>query len=50
MEDFLKEIKEISKKLDAIEIELFMNQEATQSIDMELRFLKTQIDYENEGQ
>jgi hypothetical protein len=50
MEDFLKEIKEISQKLDAIEIELFMNQEAAESIEMDLRFLKAQLDYETEGQ
>jgi hypothetical protein len=42
---FQLEIYEISKKLDEIEIEIAMNQEALESIEMNIRFLKTELDF-----
>lgn len=49
MEDIWESLKQIKKDLDAIEMQLAMNNEAIESIDMELRFLQTELDYENEG-
>jgi hypothetical protein len=49
MNDVWQQLKEIKQGLDAIDIELAMNMEAIQSIEMELRFLKAELDYENEG-
>lgn len=49
MEDIWENLKQIKKDLDAIEMQLAMNNEAIESIDMELRFLQTEIDFENEG-
>ena len=49
MDDIWKELAQIKKDLDAIEMQLAMNNEAFESIDMELRFLKTELDFENEG-
>jgi hypothetical protein len=44
--EFESEIAEINKKLDAIESEIIMNQEAVESIEMRLRLLKTELDFE----
>lgn len=49
MEDIWENLKQIKKDLDAIEMQLAMNNEAIESIDMELRFLQTELDFENEG-
>lgn len=49
MEDVWENLKQIKKDLDAIEMQLAMNNEAIESIDMELRFLQTELDFENEG-
>lgn len=49
MEDIWENLKQIKKDLDAIEMQLAMNNEAIESIDIELRFLQTEIDFENEG-
>jgi hypothetical protein len=46
MDNFEQEIAQISKKLDYIESELIMNQEAMESIEMRLRLLKIELDFE----
>lgn len=43
IEELLNSIK---RDLDRIETELFMNAEAIQSIEMRLRFLSAEFDYE----
>ena len=40
------ELKKIKQQLDRIDIELAMNAEAIESIEMELRFLEAEIDYD----
>jgi hypothetical protein len=42
-------IKKISSDLDRIELELSMNQEALESIEIEARLLKAELDYMAEG-
>ena len=49
MNSFEKEVAELRKLLDAIDIELAMNAEALESIELDLRFLKTELDYEAWG-
>jgi hypothetical protein len=44
--EFESEIAEINKKLDAIESEIVMNQEAIESIEMRIRLLKTELDFQ----
>jgi hypothetical protein len=44
--DFEAEIEAVKKKLDQIETELIMNQEAMESIEMRVRLLKTELDFE----
>ena len=46
MNDFETEIESVKKKLDQIETELTMNQEALESIEIRLRLLKTELDFE----
>ena len=46
MDDIWKQLSQIKKDLDSIETELQMNSEAIQSVEMELRFLQTELDYE----
>jgi hypothetical protein len=46
LNDFEAELASVSKKLDQIEAELVMNQEAIESIEMRLRLLKTELDFE----
>ena len=46
MNDFETELEAVKKKLDQIETELIMNQEALESIEMRLRLLKTELDFE----
>jgi chromosome segregation ATPase len=43
------EIAEINKKLDNLELEIAMSQEALESIEMRLRLLNTELDFESEG-
>jgi predicted nucleic acid-binding Zn-ribbon protein len=43
------EIAEINKKLDNLELEIAMSQEALESIEMRLRLLNTELDFEAEG-
>lgn len=42
-------IDKITKDLDRIELELNMNQEALESIEINARLLKTELDYLAEG-
>jgi hypothetical protein len=44
-----EQLKSIKQGLDAIEIQLAMNNEAIESIEMELRFLQTELDHETQG-
>lgn len=46
MNEIEKRIKEIKKLMDQVDIELQMNSEAIESLEMRLRFLSTQFDYE----
>lgn len=48
MNDFETELASVSKKLDQIEAELLMNQEAIESIEIRLRLLKTELDFESD--
>jgi|694.fasta_scaffold10041_15 hypothetical protein len=43
------QLRAIKKDLDAIEMQLEMNTEAIESVEMELRFLQTELDYEARG-
>jgi hypothetical protein len=49
MNEIEAEIARISKELDRIELELNMNMEALESIEVEARLLKTELDYLAEG-
>jgi chromosome segregation ATPase len=49
MEDFEQEIVSINNKLDSLELEIAMSQEALESIEMRLRLLNTELDFEAEG-
>ena len=49
MNDFEAEIAELNKKLDNLELEIAMSQEALESIEIRLRLLNTEIDFEAEG-
>ena len=46
MDDFQQELNNISNKLDNIELEIAMSQEALESIEMRLRLLNTELDFE----
>lgn len=48
MNDIWKTLQQIKKDLDSIELQLSMNSEAIESIEMELRFLQTELDYESQ--
>jgi len=47
--EFESEIAELSKKLDSLELEIAMSQEAVESIEMRLRLLNTELDFEAGG-
>ena len=47
--DIWKQLQQIKKDLDIIDMQLAMNNEAIESIEMELRFLQTELDYEARG-
>jgi len=49
MNSFEQEIAEISKKLDNLELEIELSQEALESIEIRLRLLKTELDFNFEG-
>lgn len=46
MNDIEKLVSDIKRDLDRIDAELMMNAEAIESIEMSLRFLEAEIDYE----
>lgn len=45
--DIWKQLNDIKKELDFIELQLAMNSEAIESIEMELRFLEAELDYKS---
>jgi putative hemolysin len=47
--EFEAEIAEINKKLDNLELEIAMSQEAVESMEIRLRLLSTELDFETEG-
>jgi chromosome segregation ATPase len=49
MNDFEQEIANINKKLDSLELEIAMSQEALESIEIRLRLLNAELDFEAEG-
>jgi len=49
MEDFEQEIASINNKLDNLELEIAMSQEALESIEIRLRLLNTELDFEAKG-
>ena len=49
MDDVEAQIQAVKSKLDQIEMELSMNQEAIESIEMRLRLLNIELDFESEG-
>jgi ABC-type Zn uptake system ZnuABC Zn-binding protein ZnuA len=49
MNEIEAEIKELSKKLDQLEIELAMNMEALESIEVDIMLFKAELDYLAEG-
>jgi chromosome segregation ATPase len=49
VDDFQKEIDNISKRLDNLELEIAMSQEALESIEIRLRLLNTELEFEAQG-
>jgi hypothetical protein len=49
MDDFQQELDKISNKLDNLELEIAMSQEALESIEIRLRLLNTELDFEAKG-
>ena len=49
MNDFEQEIDKINKNLDKLELEIAMSQEALESIEIRLRLLSTELDFETKG-
>lgn len=49
MEDFEQELASITKKLDSLEIQIVMSQEAIESLEIRLRLLSTELDFDLEG-
>jgi putative hemolysin len=47
--EFEAEVAELSKKLDRLELEIAMSQEALESIEIRLRLLSTELDFETKG-
>jgi hypothetical protein len=47
--EFEAEIAEINKKLDSLELEIAMSQEAVESMEIRLRLLSTELDFEAKG-
>jgi hypothetical protein len=48
MNDFEQELDKINKNLDRLELEIAMSQEALESIEIRLRLLNTELDFEAE--
>jgi hypothetical protein len=48
MNDFEQELDKINKNLDRLEFEIAMSQEALESIEIRLRLLNTELDFEAE--
>jgi len=48
MNDFEQELDKINKNLDRLEFEIAMSQEALESIEIRLRLLSTELDFEIE--
>ena len=46
MKEIEQELKEIKRLLDQVDMELQMSAEAIESIEMDLRFLMAEMDYE----
>lgn len=49
MDEFEQEISRLNSKLDNLELEIAMSQEALESIEIRLRLLNTELDFEAEG-
>lgn len=49
MSDFEAELANISNKLDKLELEITMSQEAVESIEMRLRLFSIELDFEAKG-
>jgi hypothetical protein len=49
VDDFQKEVNSISKRLDNLELEIAMSQEALESIEIRLRLLNTELEFEAQG-
>jgi putative hemolysin len=47
--EFEAEVAELSKKLDRLELEIAMSQEALESIEIRLRLFSTELDFETKG-
>jgi hypothetical protein len=48
MNNFEQELEKINKNLDRLEFEIAMSQEALESIEIRLRLLNTELDFESE--
>jgi chromosome segregation ATPase len=49
MNDFEQELDKINKNLDRLELEIAMSQEALESIEIRLRLLNTELEFEADG-
>lgn len=49
MDEFEQEIAKLSSKLDNLELEIAMSQEALESIEIRLRLLNIELDFEAKG-
>jgi chromosome segregation ATPase len=49
MDSFEQEIDSITKKLDSLEVQIAMSQEALESIEIRLRLLNTELDFDLKG-
>ena len=49
MNDFEQDIDKINKNLDRLELEIAMSQEALESIEIRLRLLNTELEFEAQG-
>jgi archaellum component FlaC len=49
MDDFEQELDSISKKLDSLELQIAMSQEALESLEIRLRLLNTELDFDLKG-
>ena len=47
--DFEQELNAISKKLDSLEIQISMSQEALESLEIRLRLLNAELDFNLKG-